>query len=232
MIRVANLVKRYGDLLAVDHVGFEVAPGEIYGLLGPNGAGKTTTLSMMAGLLTPDAGTIHYGELDMGRHPRQVKAQLGVVPQETALYDDLSAREHLRLWAGLYGLARRELDEAVDRSLEQVGLSGRADEASKRFSGGMKRRLNLALGLVHQPKAVLLDEPSEGIAPVIVEQMARVIGELKSEGLSVLLSEQNLHFARAVSDRAIIIEKGTLRFEGSFAKLDANPAISQQYLAV
>lgn len=219
MIRVENLVKRYGDLLAVDHVGFEVAPGEIYGLLGPNGAGKTTTLSMMAGLLTPDAGTIHYGELDMGRHPRQVKAQLGVVPQETALYDDLSAREHLRLWAGLYGLARRELDEAVDRSLEQVGLSGRADEASKRFSGGMKRRLNLALGLVHQPKAVLLDEPTVGIDPQARLKILEVVRRVADEGTAVLYTTHYLEEAEGLCDRIAVVDHGRMLAEGTLEEL-------------
>jgi len=165
MIQVENLSKSYGDVHAVRGVSFEVAGGEIYGLLGPNGAGKTTILSMMAGLLAPDEGRIRYDGVDLAEHPLAVKATLGVVPQENALYEDLSAREHLRLWGGLYGLSGAELDAAVDRVLDEVGLAGRARDPVKKYSGGMKRRLNLGMGLVHGPRIVLLDEPTVGIDP-------------------------------------------------------------------
>ena len=219
MIHVENLVKRYGDLLAVDDVGFRVSPGEIYGLLGPNGAGKTTTLSMMAGLLAPDSGRIRYGDLDVAENPRQVKAILGVVPQETALYEDLSAREHLRLWGGLYGLSGSDLDAAVDRALGQVGLEGRADEGSKRFSGGMKRRLNLALGLVHSPKAILLDEPTVGIDPQARLNILDVVREVADAGTAVLYTTHYLEEAEQLCDRIGVVDHGKMLAEGSLEEL-------------
>jgi ABC-2 type transport system ATP-binding protein len=165
VFRIENLRKRYGDIQAVDGVSFEVGRGEIYGLLGPNGAGKTTTLSMISGLLRPDEGRVLFDGIDVAADPIRVKAQLGVVPQETALYEDLSARDNLSFWAGLYGLRGSARTRAVDRTLEQLGLAARARDAAKTYSGGMKRRLNLGLGLVHGPRAVLLDEPTVGIDP-------------------------------------------------------------------
>jgi len=155
LFRIDNLRKRYGDVQAVDGVSFEVQNGEIYGLLGPNGAGKTTTLSMISGLLKPDEGRVLFDDVDVAVDPIRVKRQLGVVPQEPALYEDLSARENLRFWAGLYDLSGAELDAAVERTLDHLGLEGRAKDAVKTYSGGMKRRLNLGLGLVHGPRARL-----------------------------------------------------------------------------
>src|SRR5437867_1009729 len=138
LIRVENLSKRFGDIRAVDGISFEVRKGEVYGLLGPNGAGKTTTLSMLAGLLRPDEGRVLFEGTDLAADPIGVKSHLGVVPQETALYPELTARENLRFWAGLYGLTGETRDRAVKTALEQVGLTARANEPIKRYSGGMK----------------------------------------------------------------------------------------------
>lgn len=220
MIRVERLSKRFGDIQAVDGISFEVRPGEIYGLLGPNGAGKTTTISMICGLLRPDSGNIHFEELDLASHPVQVKARLGVVPQETALYEELSARENLRFWGSLYGLSGRRLKSAVEETLARVGLDGgRASDPVKRFSGGMKRRLNLALGLVHSPRAVLLDEPTVGIDPQARESILDLVRELAQRGMTVLYTTHYLEEAERLCDRIAIMDHGRILAEGTLEEL-------------
>jgi len=219
VFRVENLQKRYGEIHAVDGVSFEVREGEIYGLLGPNGAGKTTTLSMMSGLLRPDEGRILFDDIDIVAEPIRVKEQLGVVPQETALYEDLSARENLRFWAGIYGLSGAALNEAVDRTLEQVGLEARAKDAVSKYSGGMKRRLNLALGLVHRPRAVLLDEPTVGIDPQARANILEVVRGVASAGTTVLYTTHYLEEAETLCDRIGIMDHGKILAEGTLAEL-------------
>ena len=221
MIRVEGLVKRFGEIRAVDDVSFEVREGEIYGLLGPNGAGKTTTFSIIAGLLGADAGRVTVGGVDIASDPLGVKSQLGVVPQEVAVYEELTARENLRLWAGLYGLAGAELDGAVDRALDEVGLSGRSKEPVERFSGGMKRRLNLSLGLVHRPKVVLLDEPTVGIDPQARANILDVVKNTATAGAAVLYTTHYLEEAERLCDRIGIIDHGKLLAEGTLAELKA-----------
>ncbi len=219
MIEVENLVKSFGELKAVDGVSFEIAAGEIYGLLGPNGAGKTTTLSMMAGLLAPDEGRIRYDGVDLAERPLEVKATLGVVPQESALYEELNAREHLRLWGGLYGLAGGDLSAAVDRMLDQLGLAGRAGDPVKQYSGGMKRRLNLGLGLVHTPRIVLLDEPTVGIDPQARIKILEVVRAAARGGATVLYTTHYLEEAEGLCDRIAVIDHGKLLAEGSLDEL-------------
>ena len=158
MIRVEDLHKRFGSLRAVDGISFEVPEGQLFGFLGPNGAGKTTTMSMISGLLKPDQGSIRLGEIDVWESPKAAKRLLGLVPQDIAVYEWLSARENLMFWGSLFDLPRTQLKSNVDLWLKRVGLTDRAKEPVTKFSGGMKRRLNLAIGLVHNPKVVLLDE--------------------------------------------------------------------------
>ncbi|HEV8583171.1 MAG TPA: ABC transporter ATP-binding protein [Thermoanaerobaculia bacterium] len=219
MFRVEGLVKRYGELRAVDGISFEVRKGELYGLLGPNGAGKTTTMSMLSGLLKPDEGRIFFDGVELGSDPIRIKAQLGVVPQETALYDSLSARENLRFWAGLYGLAGDALEKAVERVLEQVGLTGRAKDAVKTFSGGMKRRLNLALGLVHGPRAVLMDEPTVGIDPQARANILDAVRAVAAAGTTVIYTTHYLEEAETLCDRVAIVDHGKILAEGSVDEL-------------
>ena len=219
MIEVLNLIKSFGEVKAVQGVSFQVEAGEIFGLLGPNGAGKTTTFSMLTGLLEPDGGRVRFDGVDLMAKPREVKARLGVVPQEAALYDDLSAREHLRLWGGLYGLQGGELELAVHRALEEVDLNERADEAVKRFSGGMKRRLNLALGLVHRPAVVVLDEPTVGIDPQARRKILDVVHQVAKEGTAVLYTTHHLEEAEELCDRIAIIDHGTILAEGTLDEL-------------
>ena len=221
MIQVENLAKSYDDIKAVAGISFKVGDGEIYGLLGPNGAGKTTTLSMMAGLLAPDAGRICYDGVDLAQHPLEVKSTLGVVPQENALYENLSAREHLRFWGGFYGLSGRELKDATQRVLEQIGLEGRDRDLTKTFSGGMKRRLNLGLGLIHNPRVLLLDEPTVGIDPQARLNILEVVRKVTSDGTSVLYTTHHLEEAQDLCDRIAIIDHGVFLAEGTLDELQS-----------
>jgi linearmycin/streptolysin S transport system ATP-binding protein len=219
MIQVQELSKRFGNIEAVQRISFEVAEGEIYGLLGPNGAGKTTTLSMLSGLLAPDAGTVTIGGLDLAADPMGVKAMLGVVPQETALYEDLTGRENVRFWGGLYGVGGADLDRAVTRVLAHVGLEKTADRRVKTYSGGMKRRLNLSLGLVHGPRVVLLDEPTVGIDPQARLNILDVVREIAGAGTTVLYTTHYLEEAERLCDRIAIMDHGRILAEGTLEDL-------------
>ena len=219
MIHVVGLVKSYGTLRAVDGVSFDVAKGELYGLLGPNGAGKTTTMSMLSGLLAPDEGRILCDGVDLATHPLKVKAQLGVVPQEPALYDGLSARENLAFWGGLYGLNGAELSRAVDRALDLVGLRERAKDPVKQYSGGMKRRVNLALGLVHGPRAVLMDEPTVGIDPQARLNILEAVKQVAAAGTTVIYTTHYLDEVETLCDRIAIMDHGKILAEGTLDQL-------------
>ncbi len=219
MFQVQTLTKRFGDLRAVDGISFEVRRGELYGLLGPNGAGKTTTMSMLSGLLAPDEGRILFDGVDLAAKPLEVKARLGVVPQEPALYASLSARENLRFWAGLYGLTGAARYKAVDRVLEETGLAGRAKEPVKNFSGGMKRRLNLGIGLVHRPQAVLMDEPTVGIDVQARLNILQVVRDVAAAGTTVLYTTHYLEEVETLCDRIAIMDHGKILAEGTLDAL-------------
>jgi ABC-2 type transport system ATP-binding protein len=219
MIRVEQLSKRYGDLRAVDGISFEIREGEIYGLLGPNGAVKTTTLSMISGLLAPDEGRVLFEQVDLADDPLGVKRQLGVVPQEVALYEELTGRENLRFWAGMYGLRGASLDAAVERALDQVGLPAKADVAVQKYSGGMKRRLNLSLGLVHEPRVVLLDEPTVGIDPQARQKILEIVERIADSGTTVLYTTHYLEEAERFCTRIGIMDHGKILAEGTLEEL-------------
>jgi len=184
MIEVRGLVKSFGDIQALAGVDFTVNEGEIFGLLGPNGAGKTTTISIIAGLLNADSGTVRVSGMDNRRDGRRVRETLGIVPQDIALYEELSGRENLHFWGGLYGLAGKRLRAEADRVLELVGLTDRAKDPVREYSGGMKRRLNLSAGLIHRPKVILLDEPTLGIDPQARINILDIIRDGVSEGMT------------------------------------------------
>jgi ABC-2 type transport system ATP-binding protein len=222
VLKAQNLVKRFGDLTAVDDVSFEVKSGEIFGLLGPNGAGKTTTISMISGLLVPDEGSIEVDGIDLRAHPREVKRRLGVVPQEIALYEDLTAHENLNFWAGIYELKGAARNERVQRVLEQVGLADRANEPVKQYSGGMKRRLNLAMGIIHQPRLILLDEPTVGIDPQARIKVLDVVRDIVREGNTILYTTHYLEEAEDLCDRLAIIDQGKLLVQGTIDELKSH----------
>ena len=219
MFQVQGLVKSYGPLRAVDGVSFTVAKGELYGLLGPNGAGKTTIMSMLSGLLAPDEGRILFDSIDLAGEPLKVKAQLGVVPQEPALYENLSARENLQFWGGLYGLSGAPLKQAVDRVLDLVGLKDRARDPVKQYSGGMKRRVNLALGLVHRPRAVLMDEPTVGIDPQARLNILEAVKQVAASGTTVIYTTHYLEEVEQICDRIAIMDHGRILAEGTLEEL-------------
>jgi len=208
MVHVGDLVKRYGERLAVDRASFAVREGEIFGLLGPNGAGKTTTLSILSTLLQPDGGQATLGGYDVVRQAHLVKPLIGYVPQELALFPTLSARDNLAFFGRIYllgGAARKARIAAV---LDLVGLGERAGDAVKTFSGGMKRRLNIAVGLIHEPRILFLDEPTVGVDPQSRNFIFEHIEQLKAEGMTVLYTTHYMEEAQRLCDRVAIMDQG------------------------
>jgi ABC-2 type transport system ATP-binding protein len=220
MIEVRGLTKHYGTTVAVDGLSFQVPAGRVTGFLGPNGAGKTTTLSMLSGLLAPDTGRITFDGIDLAADPIGCKRLLGVVPQEVAVYEELSALENVRFWGSLYGLSGKALAAATERVLAQVELAGRARDAVKTYSGGMKRRLNLALGLVHSPRAVLLDEVTVGIDPQARASILEVVRSVADAGAAVIYTTHYLEEAERLCDRIGIVDHGKILAEGTLAELE------------
>jgi ABC-2 type transport system ATP-binding protein len=216
-----DLRKRYGERLAVDGVGFQVAAGETYGLLGPNGAGKTTTISMICGLLRRDGGEVTVAGVSLDRDPGAVKAAIGYVPQDVALYQDLTGRENLRFWARMYGLAGGELADRVDGALTVVGLTERAGDKVAAYSGGMQRRLNIAAGLLHRPCLLVLDEPTVGVDPQSRNAILENVEALGGEGVAVLYTTHYMEEAERLCDRVGIIDQGRLIAEGTRRELVA-----------
>ncbi len=219
VLKISNLRKRFGDLTAVDGVSFEVRAGELYGLLGPNGAGKTTTISMMSGLLRPDAGQVTVLDKDFWANPTQAQKQMGIVPQEIALYEELSARENLIFWGQLAGLPGAQVKARADELLELLTLSDRAKSPVKTFSGGMMRRVNIGCALMHRPQLLVLDEPTVGIDPQARLNILEFINTLKKEGTSILYTTHYLEEAETLCDRIGIIDKGQLLAEGTLEEL-------------
>ena len=218
-IEVQNLHKAFGERKAVQGVSFEVEKGEIFSLLGPNGAGKTTTISMLSCLLRPDDGEA----LVMGHSIRTdqmgVKASLGVVPQEIALYEDMSARENLIFWGKMYGLHGAALRKRVDEVLETIGLTDRAKDRVGKYSGGMKRRVNIGVALLHKPQVIFMDEPTVGIDPQSRRNILDSIVTLKQQGMTVLYTTHYMEEAQELSDHIAIMDNGKMIASGTNAEL-------------
>ncbi len=210
MIEVKELVKRYGERVAVNGVSFTVGEGEIVGLLGPNGAGKTTIISMLASLLPPDEGKVTVGGYDVLRQTHKVKPLIGFVPQELALYPTLSAWDNLVFFGRIYGLRGAELKERIAAVLEMVGLRERAGDAVETFSGGMKRRLNIAAGLIHQPRVLFLDEPTVGVDPQSRNFIFEHVEELRARGMSIIYTTHYMEEAERLCDRVAILDAGNI----------------------
>jgi len=224
MLTVKHLRKSFGAVLAVNDVSFSIGSGQILGLLGPNGAGKTTTVSMVAGLLTPDRGDVLVAGQRLAGDTDPSKRRIGLVPQDLALYDELSARDNLRFFGALYSLTGRALDTAIDRVLTLVGLADRARDTVKTFSGGMKRRLNLAAGLLHDPDILLLDEPTVGVDPQSRNAIFDNLEVLKAEGKALLYTTHYMEEVERLADRIVIVDHGTVVADDTLAGLQSRVA--------
>jgi ABC-2 type transport system ATP-binding protein len=218
---VRGLSKSFGDRLAVNGVGFTIAAGEIYGLLGPNGAGKTTSISMVAGILARDAGEITISGIDIDAGAT-ARALIGIVPQAITLYLDLTARENLDFWGRMYDLSGAALRDAIDGALDAVGLTKRADDIVGTYSGGMQRRLNLACGILHRPKLVILDEPTVGVDPQSRSAIFVLVERLRDAGAAILYTTHYMEEAERLCARIGIIDSGRLIAEGTRAELVAS----------
>jgi len=205
-----DLRKTYGENEAVKGVSFEIKAGEIFSLLGPNGAGKTTTISMLSGLIAPTAGDADIAGHSIVRDSLRVRERIGVVPQEIALYDDLTARENLTFWGQMYGLSGGRLKTRIAAVLEQIGLSDRANERIKTYSGGMKRRVNIGVGLLHEPQLLFMDEPTVGIDPQSRRAILDTVKALNTQGMAVLYTTHYMEEAAELSDRVGIIDHGKM----------------------
>ncbi|NOR81952.1 MAG: ATP-binding cassette domain-containing protein [Ardenticatenales bacterium] len=212
LVRANGLAKHYlpEDILAVRGISFEIQEGEIFSLLGPNGAGKTTMISMLSCLLAPTAGDATIAGHSITRDPMKVKNVIGIVPQEIALYPTLSARSNLIFWGRMYSMGGSTLKERVDQVLEQVGLTDRADARVETYSGGMKRRINLAVGLLHKPRMLFMDEPTVGIDPQSRRNILEMVKNLNRQGMTVLYTTHYMEEAQELSDRVGIIDHGEL----------------------
>jgi ABC-2 type transport system ATP-binding protein len=224
ILAVRNLRKSYGQVAAVRSVSFGVSPGELVGLLGPNGAGKTTTVSMIASLVTPDMGQVlvHGAPIAGDADPR--KQTIGLVPQDLALYDELSALSNLQFFGALYGLDGQALASAIKAALDLVGLTGRERDRVKTYSGGMKRRLNLAASLLHDPDILLLDEPTVGVDPQSRNAIFENIESLKRRGKAIVYTTHYMEEAERLADRIVVIDSGTVVADDTVAGLKARVA--------
>jgi len=223
-LALRGLGKDYGERRAVGAVDLEVRRGECLGLLGPNGAGKTTTISMACGVLTPTRGTVAIAGIDLAKDPYAAKAKLGLVPQELAVYEELSAIQNLEYFGALYGLRRAALRSRIDWALDVVGLRDRATDHVKKYSGGMKRRLNLAAGLVHEPEVLVLDEPTVGVDPQSRNHIFETVRNLRTEGMTVIYTSHYMEEVEALCDRVAIMDAGAIDATGTVAELIARYA--------
>jgi ABC-2 type transport system ATP-binding protein len=219
VLECRGLRRNFGKLVAVDGVGFHIDHSETYGLLGPNGAGKTTSISMIAGLLERDAGEVMVAGEPMTTHSVRAKGALGYVPQDLAIYPDLSGRENLMFFARLYGMSTAEARRRSDEVLDLTGLADRVGDQTKQYSGGMKRRLNIGIGLLHRPRLLVLDEPTVGVDPQSRNAILESVEGLSGAGMAVLYTTHYMEEAERLCDRIGIIDHGKLIAEGTRAEL-------------
>jgi ABC-2 type transport system ATP-binding protein len=219
ILEVQNLSKKYGDFTAVKGISFEIKEGEIFSLLGPNGAGKTTTISMLSTLYTPSGGDALLGGHSVTKDPMAVRQLIGVVPQDLALYEDLTARENLEFWGQMYNLGGKQLATRIDEVLAQIGLVEKAKNRVRTFSGGMKRRVNIGVGLLHKPRLLFMDEPTVGIDPQSRRAILDTVLALNQQGMTVLYTTHYMEEAAELSHRVGIIDHGELIALGTQAEL-------------
>ncbi len=209
-VEIKNIVKRYGDKLAVDNISLKIEDREIFGLLGPNGAGKSTTIKMIMGLLNQNSGDITVKGMDVKKQSLETKKILGLVPQELAIYEDMTAKENVEFFGRLYGLRGKELNEKVNEALEFTELVERKNEKPKKFSGGMKRRLNIACAIAHNPQIIIMDEPTVGIDPQTRNHILQSVKELNKRGITIIYTSHYMEEVETICDRVGIIDHGKL----------------------
>jgi len=219
ILTAESLVKRFGDLTAVDGVSLSVSEGETFGLLGPNGAGKTTTISMICGLLESDEGTVVVAGDRISTGSTRGRSAIGLVPQDLAIYPDLTGAENLQFFGHLYGMTGIALESRVNELLEVIGLAERKDDQTKEYSGGMKRRLNIGIGLLHKPQLLVLDEPTVGVDPQSRNAILESVESLSREGMAVIYTTHYMEEAERLCDRVAIIDEGKLQAEGTRREL-------------
>jgi ABC-2 type transport system ATP-binding protein len=210
IVEVTNLKKQYGDFQAVKGITFAIKRGEIFGFLGPNGAGKSTTISMLSTLLAPTSGTATVCGFDLTKNAGEIKKRIGLVPQDLALYPTLSARDNLEFFGSIYGLRGKDLRDRVAWALDLVGLASRAKDQIEKYSGGMKRRVNIAAGLLHRPEILFLDEPTVGVDPQSRNSIFDNVEQLNREGLTILYTTHYMEEAERLCNRIAIIDQGTI----------------------
>jgi ABC-2 type transport system ATP-binding protein len=216
---VRDVVKRYGATLALDHVDFEIGSGEILGLLGPNGAGKTTAIRALAGLIGTDSGAIDVFGTPQRPGVMELKRRMGLVTQELTIFEDMSARENLQFFGGLYGLRGQELKGRIAETLEFVGLTDNADKRVKKYSGGMKRRLNVACALTHHPELLIMDEPTVGIDPQSRNHILEQVRALRAKGTTIVYTSHYMEEVEAIASRVLIMDQGHIIAGGTVAEL-------------
>jgi ABC-2 type transport system ATP-binding protein len=219
MLTVSNLRKSFGNLEAVKDVAFAVETGESFGLLGPNGAGKSTIINMITGLFPPTSGAIHIKEIDVIKNPKQAQKWIGVVPQEIALYQAMSARENLKFWGRMYSLSGKELEKSVDEVLEIIGLTERAKDKVETFSGGMKRRVNIGAAILHHPELLIMDEPTVGIDPQSRNHILETVKRLNGEGMTIIYTSHYMEEVEYLCERIGIVDHGQLIALGTMGEL-------------
>lgn len=233
MIQVNNLSKTFASVKAVDNISFTIQKGEIFGLLGPNGAGKSTTLNMMSTILKSDEGSIVLDGVKLNGNAKKSKHLIGVVPQEISLYEELSAYDNLWFWGGLYGLSGKDLKERIDNALELIGLLDRKKDLIKTYSGGMKRRINIAAALLHKPKILLMDEPTVGIDPQSRNRIFEVIETLNQQGMTIIYTTHYMEEVERLCSRIAIIDSGKIIAQGTLNELqeliDAKESIQIEF---
>jgi len=219
MIKVKEISKSFGNVDALKSVSFNVRKGEIFGFLGPNGAGKSTTINILNTLLKPDRGEVLIEGKNLKHHKDACKMNIGVVPQEIALYEDLSAYNNLMFWGGLYNIPKSDLRAKVDNVLEMVGLSDKKNHSIKTYSGGMKRRINIASSILHSPKILLMDEPTVGVDPQSRNNVFEVIEELNKEGMTIIYTTHYMEEAERLCNTIAIIDDGNIAAQGTLKEL-------------
>jgi len=219
ILEAKNLVKKFGDLVAVDNISFRINQGEVFGLLGPNGAGKTTTISMISCLLEPTSGDVLVDDNSVTRNPDKVKRVLGIVPQDIALYPTLTATENLKFWGRMYGITGQLLKDRISEVLEIVGLTDRAKDRIETYSGGMKRRINIAAGMLHRPKILLMDEPTVGIDPQSRNHILETVQKLNKDGMTIVYTSHYMEEVETICERVGIIDHGKIMAIGTIDEL-------------